>query len=170
MTSCFVARIFNPGERFGKPFYEVDVPRPLKDRLKLQRGSDECATINQSHNNDFSDKPQGRVVRGGIWVKVAVVDGAFLTIMKVVGERATLHEQVFLTTPFDDSGCATRPLVSPRSGECGNGFEITSRRKRISETLCGSVVDSLVCGAVSLACCRQVRRLLLIWFCRGLRR
>ena len=30
MTSCFVARIFNPGERFGKPFYEVDVPRPLK--------------------------------------------------------------------------------------------------------------------------------------------
>ena len=28
MTSCFEARIFNPGERFGKPFYEVDVPRP----------------------------------------------------------------------------------------------------------------------------------------------
>ena len=30
MTSCFVARIFNPGERFGKPFYEVDVPSPLR--------------------------------------------------------------------------------------------------------------------------------------------
>ena len=30
MTSCFVARISNPGERFGKPFYEVDVPRPLR--------------------------------------------------------------------------------------------------------------------------------------------
>ena len=29
MTSCFVARISNPGERFGKPFYEVDVPSPL---------------------------------------------------------------------------------------------------------------------------------------------
>ena len=25
----FVARISNPGERFGKPFYEVDVPSPL---------------------------------------------------------------------------------------------------------------------------------------------
>ena len=30
MTSCFVARISNPSERFGKPFYEVDVPSPLK--------------------------------------------------------------------------------------------------------------------------------------------
>ena len=29
MTSCFVARISNPGERIGKPFYEVDVPSPL---------------------------------------------------------------------------------------------------------------------------------------------
>ena len=29
MTSYFVARISNPGERFGKPFYEVDVPSPL---------------------------------------------------------------------------------------------------------------------------------------------
>ena len=29
MTSCFLARIFDLGERFGKPFYEVDVPRPL---------------------------------------------------------------------------------------------------------------------------------------------
>ena len=28
MTSCFVARISNPGERFGKPFYEIDVPSP----------------------------------------------------------------------------------------------------------------------------------------------
>ena len=30
-TSCFVARISNPGERFGKPFYEVDVPSPLRN-------------------------------------------------------------------------------------------------------------------------------------------
>ena len=30
MTSCFVARISNPGERFGNPFYEVDVPSPLR--------------------------------------------------------------------------------------------------------------------------------------------
>ena len=33
MTSCFVARISNPGERFGKPFYEVDVPSPLSWNL-----------------------------------------------------------------------------------------------------------------------------------------
>ena len=35
MTSCFVARISNPGERFGKPFYEVDVPSPLRPNLLL---------------------------------------------------------------------------------------------------------------------------------------
>ena len=35
MTSCFVARISNPGERFGKPFYEVDVPSPLIPCLYL---------------------------------------------------------------------------------------------------------------------------------------
>ena len=34
MTSCFVARISNPGERFGKPFYEVDVPSPLSCRTR----------------------------------------------------------------------------------------------------------------------------------------
>ena len=34
MTSCFVARISNPGERFGKPFYEVDVPSPLRQRCE----------------------------------------------------------------------------------------------------------------------------------------
>ena len=28
MTLCFVARISNPGKRFGNPFYEVDVPSP----------------------------------------------------------------------------------------------------------------------------------------------
>ena len=37
MTSCFVARISNPGERFGKPFYDVDVPSPL--------GSSATATV-----------------------------------------------------------------------------------------------------------------------------
>ena len=31
MTLCFVARISNPGEWFGKPFYEVDVPSPLRN-------------------------------------------------------------------------------------------------------------------------------------------
>ena len=35
MTSCFVARISNPGERFGKPFYEVDVPSPLRAQKLL---------------------------------------------------------------------------------------------------------------------------------------
>ena len=35
MTSCFVARISNPGERFGKPFYEVDVPSPLRTKTLL---------------------------------------------------------------------------------------------------------------------------------------
>ena len=37
MTSCFVARISNPGERFGKPFYEVDVPSPLRQRSMQQQ-------------------------------------------------------------------------------------------------------------------------------------
>ena len=49
MTSCFVARISNPGERFGKPFYfsnpgerfgkpfyEVDVPCTLSGTRRRQ--------------------------------------------------------------------------------------------------------------------------------------
>ena len=35
MTSCFVARISNPGERFGKPFYEGDVPSLLRFDINL---------------------------------------------------------------------------------------------------------------------------------------
>ena len=35
MTSCFVAWISNPGERFGKPFYEVDVPSPLSQIARV---------------------------------------------------------------------------------------------------------------------------------------
>ena len=38
MTLCFVARISNPGERFGKPFYEVDVPSHLSVRALLVAG------------------------------------------------------------------------------------------------------------------------------------
>ena len=36
MTSCFVARISNPAERFGKPFYEVDVPSPPLPQCSLR--------------------------------------------------------------------------------------------------------------------------------------
>ena len=41
MTSCFVAGISNPGERFGKPFYEVDVPSPLRNWIatSVERGN-----------------------------------------------------------------------------------------------------------------------------------